>query len=283
MSSKLLSSRSLVAILAATTMLGGAAFAADQSSGDQPSMPPGHAKVVKDFGKLSADGVRAYQDLTLARLAIFDGRTADAKKLVDDAASGFDKAKSDESVFQQAEATMRTHMSKTGKSGSDTSGAASADTNGASGTNDMASKASSNQSGSGQNDVNTPIAWLPVDGTVTINEDYSMQPAKAKAVADANQSLAKGDKKGAMDRLKLAEVDTAVTMAVVPLKQTIQDVDQAKQMIDSGKFYEGSQKLRAVQASTVFTITDMPAVPAKGQSGSATSQGNSQTQQPATH
>ena len=80
---------------------------------------------------------------------------------------------------------------------------------------------------------------------------------------DANKSLAKGDKKGAMEKLKLAEVDTAISLAVVPLQQTISDVDQAKQMIDAGKYYEGSQKLKAVQDATVFTIADIPGMPAK--------------------
>ena len=88
---------------------------------------------------------------------------------------------------------------------------------------------------------------------------------------DANKSLAQGDKKGAMEKLKLAEIDTSVTLAVVPLQQTIDDVDQAKQLIDSGKYYEGSQKLRAVQNATIVTIADVPATPPNGHVGS---QGN---------
>ncbi len=253
-----MSSKTMLAALAATTMLaGGAAFAADgtDTSGATQTPPPGHAAVVKDFRKLSADGVRAYQDIALARLAIFDGRTADAKKYVDDADAGFNKAKGDESVFTQAEATMRTHMTKAGQ--------------GAGSSQQPSSSASASADGKATNggDVNKPIAWLPVDGTVTINEDYSLQPAKAKAVAEANKSLAQGDRKGAMEKLKLAEVDTAVSLALVPLNQTIGDVDQAKQLIESGKFYEGSQKLRAVQDATVFTIADMPATMAKGQNG----------------
>lgn len=243
-------SRTLPAVLAAAALLvGGAANAADgpNASGASPTPPPGHAAVVKDFQKLSADGVRAYQDLALARLAIFDGRTSDAKKFVDDADMGFNKAKTDNSVFTAAEAAMRTHMAKNGAPNAAPQTASSGGNNGTG------------------NDVNAPMAWLPVDGTVTINEDYSLQPAKAKAVADANKSLEQGDRKGAMEKLKLAEVDTAVSLAVVPLKQTIADVDQAKQLIDGGKFYEGSQKLRAVQDATVFTIADMPAAPANPQ------------------
>ncbi len=260
-----MSSKALVAVLAATTMLcGGAAFA-DQPASNQSSMtpPPGHAAMLKDYGKLSADGARAYQDLTLARLAIFDGRAADAKKYVDDADTAFNKAKGDESVFTQAEATLRTHMAQ--KNGATNSNDKTAD---ASGDKAGSDAGASNNASSNNGDVNKPIAWLPVDGAISINEDFTAKPEKAKAVQDANKSLAQGDKKGAMDKLKLAEVDTSVTLAVVPLQQTISDVDQAKQLIDAGKFYEGSQKLRAVQNATVITIADMPGAPSNGQGGS---------------
>ena len=138
-------------------------------------------------------------------------------------------------------------------------------TEGAAGAKNGTEAATSNGSASNGNDVNKPVAWLPVDGAISINEDFTATPEKAKAVQDANKSLAQGDKKGAMDKLKLAAVDTTVTIAVVPLQQTISDVDQAKQLIDSGKYYEGSQKLRSVQDATVITVADMSGTPSKGQ------------------
>ncbi len=254
-----MTSRTLVAALAATALFaGGAAFADQQGTNPSSMTPPGHAAVSKDFGKLSADGAHAYQDLTLARLAIFDGRTADAKKYVDDADSGFNKAKGDESVFNQSELTMRSHVTQ--KSGSVTAN----DKSDAGSSADSGSNAQSASSDAGS-DVNKPIAWLPVDGAISINEDFTAKPEKAKAVQDANKSLAQGDKKGALDKLKLADVNTEVSIAVVPLQQTIDDVNQAKQLIDSGKFYEGSQKLRAVQDATMITIADANSVPTKDQ------------------
>ena len=256
-----MSSKAFIALLAVGTMLAGGTAFADQQASTAATPPPGHAAMLKDYGKLSADGARAYQDLTLARLAIFDGRAADAKKYVDDADTGFNKAKGDESVFTQAEATLRTHVAqKSGSMGTSAAGAKSGADTGA-----------SNGSTSNGNDVNKAVAWLPVDGAISINEDFTAKPEKAKAVQDANKSLAQGDKKGAMEKLKLAEIDTSVTLAVVPLQQTIDDVDQAKQLIDSGKYYEGSQKLRAVQNATIVTIADVPATPPNRPVGS---QGN---------
>ena len=46
-------------------------------------------------------------DVDQARLAIFDGRTADAKKFAADADSAFDRAKGDRSVYMKAEADLK--------------------------------------------------------------------------------------------------------------------------------------------------------------------------------
>ena len=237
-------------------LAGGYALAADQTSGqaaDEVAVPPGHAAVVKDFGKLSTDGARGYQDVKLARLAIFDGAIGDAKTIAARAEQEFAKAKTDESVFTKAEADMHTRMVAKADHGK----SLAAEKSGAQANSDM-SKSDMSKSdtakGNGAQDVAKPIAWLPVDGVIGLAEDYSAQPDKAKAVA-------KADKKGAMDALKLAGIDLDVVTAVVPLQQTLSDVHDAVQMIEAGKYYEGSQKLRAVESSTILVSDSVTVVP----------------------
>ena len=107
--SKSFTRQSVMGAVAATSLLtAGYAFAADQTTGDTNSTaaPPMSAQekaVDKDAGKLSMEGAKGYQDVALARLAIFDGRTADAKKFVDAADTAFGKAKTDRTVFVKAE------------------------------------------------------------------------------------------------------------------------------------------------------------------------------------
>jgi hypothetical protein len=81
----------------------------------------------KEFGKLSADGSRAFEDLTLTRLAIYDGRIADAKKYVNEAGAAFDKARADETVFTKAQADLKTPTSKDTSANKNLSGAAPVD------------------------------------------------------------------------------------------------------------------------------------------------------------
>ena len=263
--------KALRTALAATTILtGGIALAATEPA---TTAPPHHNALVNDFGKLSTDGARAFQDLKLTRLAIYDGRIGDAKNYVAQADAAFAKAQTDDSVFTKAEADMRTHAGPAA-SGAAASGSAKPDGN-TTATTASNPGPSSAAAGSDQ-DVTKPIAWLPVDNAVSLNEDFAMQPAKAKAVAEANKSLAQGDRKGAADKLKLADVDVNDVTAVVPIKQTLNDVHDAAQLIGSGKYYEGSQKLRAVQDSAIFLVSDMSASP-QAAGKQANSQANQQS------
>ncbi len=235
--------QAFIAALTATTLLtAGAAWA-------QQKATPQQAAADKDFGKVSADGLRAFQDMTLTRLAIFDGRIDDAKKFVNDADTALGKAKTDEAIFTKAEADLKPptstaeHASKTNAPATNSvSGAAPAD-------NKQADQ------------MKKPIAWLPVDGAITINEDYTANPAKTAAVSDANKSLKSGDRKGAMEKLKLSDMKIDVMLAVVPLEQTITNVHQAVELINNGKYYEASQVLRQAQDNQRFDGTSISGTP----------------------
>jgi hypothetical protein len=175
--------------------------------------------------------------LSLTRLAIYDGRIDDAKKFVTQAVAAFSKAKTDEAVFIKAESALRPPVDKD----------AAAKKSAAS--TELADTAKTAQ-------MKKPIAWLPVDGSIMIDDDYKAKPAKTAAVADANKSLKGGDRKAALEKLKLADVKVVVIVAVLPLEETINKVGQASALINEGKYYEASQDLRQVQASERFDVAD---------------------------
>ncbi len=239
--------KTFIMALAATTILtvGGEQAIAQQTPAQQKPIPQ-QTLANKDFGKLSADGSNAFQDLTLTRLAIFDGRIDDAKKYIQQAETAFDKAKKDEAVFTKAEADLKPPAGKNAPA-NQTIGAAPP-------TGKPADSKSADQ-------MKKPIAWLPVDGAISINEDYTANPAKKGAVAEANKNLKSGDRTKAMETLKLADMDIDVTLAVVPLEQTIDNVHQAAGLINDGKYYEASQLLRQAQDSERFDVTSITAKP----------------------
>ena len=180
----MLEKKTLIAALMATTFLtAGVALAADQAM--KPAAQP-TAAIEKDAGKLSVDGTRAYNDLALTRLAIFDGRVKDAKTFVDEADTAFQKAKTDDSVFMKAEADLKSP--------------AGADTANDKGTSNSDPNAEKQEKSAKMYETTTPKRWLPVDADMSVDEDFTTNTAKAAAVADANKSLAKGDKQGALDQ-----------------------------------------------------------------------------------
>jgi hypothetical protein len=237
------SHKALITTLVATTLLtAGVACAAGPQTVDQQKATAKETSADKDFSKISADGSSAFQDLILTRLAIFNGQIDAAKKYVEKADKAFDKARTDEAVFTKAEADFKPPTSKSEPATSAVNGAAPVNNKPA-------------------DQMKIPIAWLPVDGQMLIEEDYTANPKKTAAVADANKSLKSGDRKGAMDKLKLAEINIDFMIAVVPLEQTIKSVHQATVLINDGKYYEASQVLRQVEENERFDVTTISGAP----------------------
>lgn len=207
-----------VSLLAATmlapiamTMLAPAAYAADQAT-----MSPAKRTADRDFGKLSDEGSKAFRDIAVARFAIFTGETGKAKQLIDMASASLVKAQSDNTAFTKAESEL------TPPAGT----AASQNRNTAS---------------------TTPIRWLPIGGSLTLGEDYAASNQKSQGVAQANNQIKTGNKKSAIETLRLADISVIMQEDLAPLEQTITGVAKAKQLVDSGHYYEANQTLKTVQ------------------------------------
>ena len=207
----------IAAAVAVSLGAAGVAAAADQM-GDKTTASD------KDLGKLSIDGAAAYQDIGLARLAIYDGKTDAATKLVNDAVSSLSRAKSDDAVFTKAEADLT--PPKTGTA----------------------------QGQKTPNASKTPIAWVPVDGEFLLDETLTPTVAKAGAVDEANKHLRNGEPDKAKEVLKVASADADYVMTVAPLAQTEQDVQQASQMLAAHKYYAASQQLRDAQMAVRYDV-----------------------------
>jgi hypothetical protein len=216
-----------VTAAAAAALISSAAFAADQPA--QPNAAQQTAE--KDFGRVSIDGFSAMHDVSMARWAIFNGDTNDAKQDLMNAISSLQKAQTDDSVFMKAESALKTPPGMT-------------------------------QPNPNHQQPNTvAVKWLPVDGAMAIGEDYTASPAKSAGVTKANQQLKQGDHAGAMDTLRLAGVDVTFDEAVAPLDQTIKGVSAAETLLDQGEFYEANQALKGVQDGIRYDIVDVTGAP----------------------
>lgn len=254
--------RTVAAFLAATSLLSGVALANDAvKPTTAPPVTAAQQAADKDVGKLSKDGAQAFRDLHLARIAIFDADPTLAKSLIGKAQAALAKAKTDEAVYTKAEADLRSpdkHAAMAKAADAKTADAKTAD-----------AKTADTKTADGKASTQ-PTAWLPVDGQLTLGEDFVATPTKAAAVATANKSLEKGDRKSAIDQLKLAGVDMNFVLAVVPLNQTTTDVDQAASLIGQGKYYEGNALLKKVEDGVRFDMVNVLGTPQKAAAPAAT-------------
>lgn len=232
----------VAAFLLASTAVGGA-YAADQAAKAEPAAVVAAEKTAdKDVGRLSKDGALAFRDMNEARLAIFNADPKDAKTLIDKAETAIEKAKTDDAVFWKAENKLDAKLNQIAEK---TKGAAKTATD----------------------DATQTVAWLPIDGQLVLGEDFMATPEKAAAIKKANESVQKGDRKGALETLKLADVDVSFSMAVLPLDKTASDISEAAKLIDGGKFYEANAVLKRTEDRMRFDVVDVNAMPVAAHQG----------------
>ena len=224
-------SRGIVAALLGTTMLAGAVSAQQTPAAPLPTTQQ-KAEAARDLMKLSADGSVAFRTLHMARLAIFEADPVAAKRLLADTRAALAKAKADSTAFVKAEAELKVPK----------------------GMNAAPAVASG-----------PPVAWLPIDGQLTLGEDFVATPAKAAAVAEANKHLEKGQRKEAIEKLKLADVNVMFTMALAPLDRTMADVDMAAKFMDEGKYYEANAAMKKAEDGVRYDSVAAVAVPQKAE------------------
>ncbi|MFV0281041.1 MAG: YfdX family protein [Rhodoblastus sp.] len=182
---------------------------------------------LNDANKFSKDGAEAFRDIHMARLAIYSADPALAKKKIGEAAAALEKASANATLIEKSEAEL---MSKAG---------APAD-----------AKASTEK-----------VKWLPFDGTLSLAEDFVASAEKAKAVAEANAHLAKGEKKEALERLKLADIDLMYTTALAPMSKTVAGVATAKEELEKGKYYEANATLKGVEDAVRYVTVSVLETP----------------------
>lgn len=84
-----------------------------------------------------------------------------------------------------------------------------------------------------------------------LSEDYVATPEKESAIQSANEKLAKGDQKGAIDTLRLAGIGVIENQYLMPLNQTRKAVAQAQELLKAGKYYEANLVLKGAEEGIV--------------------------------
>ncbi|WP_392559721.1 YfdX family protein [Orbus mooreae] len=94
-------------------------------------------------------------------------------------------------------------------------------------------------------------SYVVIDATISLAENYVVTPEKQSAIDKANEKLRKGDKKGALEELRLADIAVNETEYLMPLNITRQAVAKAQQLLKDGKYYEANLALLSTEEAIV--------------------------------
>ena len=109
---------------------------------------------------------------------------------------------------------------------------------------------------------------IPIDGGLFVVDNFTATPEKKAQIAKANEHLKKGNRKKAIETLRLASIDVAFQRVLMPVGRTIEHVKAATDLLNQKKYYEANLALKAAEEGlTVDTnaLTD-PVAKAKKKS-----------------
>ncbi len=107
-------------------------------------------------------------------------------------------------------------------------------------------------------------AYVPFYSSLTLDETFRPDENQKASIAKAGDHLAKGDQKAAAEVLKAASVDVTVQTAMIPARETLDNVQKAASLIGEKKYYEANLALKAVEDSVQVDRYSADNLPAQG-------------------
>ena len=193
---------------------------------DKPSTDTARSEQDREIAKVSEEGLNAMQALHAARLSIFEGRTDAARKQVGQAEKLLTQAKSDAVQLRGSEDGGQ----KGGPSGT---------------------------GGAGE-------TYIPIEGSIALTDAFVPTEAHRPALEKASGEMAKKDTAAALETLELAAIDVRYTEVLMPLTQTEQHVQEARDFLDQGKFHEANLAMMKAEQGIVVNTVDFAGTPQNG-------------------
>jgi hypothetical protein len=107
-------------------------------------------------------------------------------------------------------------------------------------------------------------AYIPFEMTVGFAEGFVPTEEMAGKLREAGQQFDQGNHKNAIEVLRQANIDVAVSAGLLPARASLVHVQDAIKLIDAKKYYEANLALKALEDSVVFESYSADTVPAQG-------------------
>ena len=202
----------------------------------------------KAIFKTVDEAAQAIREIHQARLALFEGQTDAASKLVSSASDNLGAAH--DSLAQHALKMSDAKGSTKAMPGKDASGG---------------SNGSGNQSAQAKTGDE---AYVPIETSVSLAEGFVPAEQHKGALDQAGKQMSQGDQKGAVESLRLADIDVAVSAVVLPVNSSIQHVKDAVKLMGEQKYFEANLALKAVEDSVSVETWNAAGIPVQGTTAS---------------
>jgi YfdX protein len=191
----------------------------------EPAAAPETDATANELMKFSDAGNRAIREIRGARVAIFNGDPKSAMELMAGAKNDVAAAEKEAPTFG-----MTTTLAANGKPVA---------------TDSEQAKAIS----------------VPVDGQIVLADDFVVTPEKKSSIDKANAAFKQGDRKQAIEELRLAEIDVSYTRLMMPLAPTQKRLASAIKLVHDGKYYEANLALKSIEDGfgvETVALTELP-------------------------
>lgn len=111
--------------------------------------------------------------------------------------------------------------------------------------------------------------YVIINASMSVAEDFISTPAKQKAISQANEKIKAGDRQGALETLRLAGIGIVENQALMPLKQTQQNVAKALDLMKHSKYYEANLALKAAEDGIIIDSESVIGTPAAAPAATA--------------
>ena len=194
------------------------------------------------------EAAQAIREIHQARLALFEGQTDAASKLVSSASDNLGMAH--DSLARHALQMSDAKGSAKAMPGKDAAA-------GPSGSGTQSAQAKTNDE-----------AYLPIETSVSLAEGFVPAEQHKGALDQAGKQMSQGDQKGAVESLRLADIDIAVSAVVLPVNSSIQHVKDAVKLMGEQKYFEANLALKAVEDSVSVETWNAAGIPVQGTTAS---------------
>lgn len=175
--------------------------------------------------KVSHDGFTAMRDIRAARIAIFNGQTGWASKLLTKAINNLNTAAKDDTTYVIHSDTI-------------VSGRVVRDET-----------------------VSMKKDWIPIDGQIALADTFVPTAENAAYIKKANEHLKKGESKQAIEELRLGAIEVTFSRVLMSLNGTLSKVAEAKRLVMEHKFYEANLVLKTAEDALVVDSVSLIDVP----------------------